>query len=151
MITTLHTLSLASITHHINSPHVRLRRPPRPPELRQSARPPVLAARCPTIARHPPPGPPPAASAMPAASAAAGHERDARRWCQSRETVAIHRRRQREGHPNRNFLPCSLCKIAREENFLIWVWLITRKFCVHFANSPRKKNHAYGDFTKLEY
>jgi len=27
----------------------------RPPELRQSAHPPVLAARSPTIARHPPP------------------------------------------------------------------------------------------------
>jgi len=30
-----------------------LRRPPRPPELYQSARPPILVARCPTIARHP--------------------------------------------------------------------------------------------------
>ena len=40
-----------------------LRHPPRPLELRQSARPPVLAARCPTIARHPPLGVPPAASA----------------------------------------------------------------------------------------
>ena len=74
MITTLHTLSIASITHHTNSPHVRLRRPSRawpqltrpplptpvlcrpscPPELHQSARLPVLAARCPTIARHRP-------------------------------------------------------------------------------------------------
>jgi len=70
-----------------------LRRPPRPPELRQSARPPVLAARCPTIARHPPPDAPPAAPAASAAAAhlaaatrpppsarrAASHERDARR------------------------------------------------------------------------
>jgi len=76
-------------------------RPTRPPELRQSVRPPVLAARCPTIAPpHPPPGAPPTASAAPAASAAAahpavaawpppatrraaGHERDARRACGS--------------------------------------------------------------------
>ena len=115
MITNLHTLSLASITHHTNSPRVRLRRPPRarpqltrpplpapvlcrpprPPELRPSARPPVLAARCPTIARHPPSGAPPDASATPAASTAAahppatarpppaGHEREARRACGS--------------------------------------------------------------------
>ena len=83
MIMTLHTLSLASITHHTNSPRVRLRRPPRarpqltrpplpapvlrrplrPSELRQSARLPVLAARCLTIARHPPPDVPPTARA----------------------------------------------------------------------------------------
>jgi hypothetical protein len=160
---TLHTLSLAPITHHTNSPRVRLRRSPRarpqltrpplptpvlrrqprPPELRQSARPPVLTARCPTIARHPPPGAPPVASATPAVSAAtahptaaawpppaarrvAGHERDARRRCQSRETVAVLRPSiavdgEKGIHANRNFLPCSLCKTAREKNFLIWV------------------------------
>ena len=45
MITTLHTLSLASITHHTNSPRVRLRRPPRArPQL---TRPPLLGRRCP--------------------------------------------------------------------------------------------------------
>jgi len=77
MITTLHTLSLASSLLSVKTPYRRkpplrvrlrrpprarpplpapvLRRPPRPPELRQSTRPPVLAARCPTIARHPPP------------------------------------------------------------------------------------------------
>ena len=99
MITTLHTLSLASITHHTNSPRVQLRRPPRarpqltrpplpapvlrrpprPPELHQSARSPVLAARCPTIARHPSPGAPPTASAPPAVSSAAAHPATARR------------------------------------------------------------------------
>ncbi|XP_021315235.1 basic proline-rich protein-like [Sorghum bicolor] len=60
--------TLASITHHTHSPRVRLRCPPRarplpapvlrhpsrPTELRQSARPPVFAVRCPTIAHHPP-------------------------------------------------------------------------------------------------
>ena len=44
MITTLHTLSLASITHHTNSPRVRLRRLPRArPQL---TRPPLLVRRC---------------------------------------------------------------------------------------------------------
>ena len=93
--------------------------------------------------RHPPPGAPPSASAPPAASTAAAHpaaaarpppaarradshERDARRRCQSRETVAVLRLSvavdgEKDIHANRNFLPCSLCKTAREKNFLIWV------------------------------
>ena len=217
MITIIHTLNLASITRHTNSPRVRLRRPPRarpqpllgrhcpprccavrrarrscarplarpssqraarpssaihrsarlPPRARpqltrpppgappatsatpdahaapspaasaaaahlaaaarlplsaqvprQSARPPVLATRCPTIARHPPPGVPPAASATPAAARpppaarrAAGHKRDARRRCQSRETVAVLRSSvavdgEKGIHANKNFLLC---------------------------------------------
>ena len=45
MITIIHTLNLASITHHTNSPRVRLRRPPRArPQL---TRPPLLGRHCP--------------------------------------------------------------------------------------------------------
>ena len=140
MITTLHTLSLASITHHTNSPRLRLRRPPRarpqltrpplhtpvlrrpprPPELRQSARPLVLTARCPTIARHPPPGAPPAASvaaAHPAAAARpppaarrnAGHKRDARHVCGS-----VARRECGRSSPGRHCPPrCCATRRAR--------------------------------------
>ena len=195
MITTLHTLSLASITHHTNSPRVRLRRPPRarpplpprycvahrarrictsplarpssqhaarpspatrpPTRLPPRARPSVLGhrppprrrahrscasplahpssrraarpspatrrpaclpprarrpsrarpqlTRLPLLGHHPPPGAPPAASVAaahpaaaarppPAARRAAGHKRDARGRCQSRETIAVLRR-----------------------------------------------------------
>ena len=55
---------------------------------------------------------------------AAGHERDVRRRCQSRETVAVLRPSvvidgEKDIYANRNFLPCLLCKTAREKNFLM--------------------------------
>ncbi|XP_021303732.1 atherin-like [Sorghum bicolor] len=96
-ITQIHH-ACGSVARHEREP---LTRPPlhtpelrRPPELRQSARPLDLTARCPTIARPPPPGAPSAASAAaahpaaaarppPAARRTAGHKRDARRVCGS--------------------------------------------------------------------
>ena len=93
---------------------------PRPLELRKSARPPVLAARCPTIARHPSPDAPPAASAVAAHPVAAARppptvRRPARlpprAWPQLTSPPAMSampnagaeprdcRRRRREGHP----------------------------------------------------
>ena len=68
----------------------------------------------------------PAAAARPppAARRTAGHEREARRRCQSCETVAVLCPSvaidgEKGIHVNKNFLPYSFCKTAREKNFLI--------------------------------